>query len=419
MSFWFLILLKNYQEDVSFSTNKAIENILAIEEKSGALIEPYLYYDLSLSDDRQLRLLSAGSKVNIPAIKSGKGLSSFDDILIDPFFSSSQGFQIGDNIVTENQVFSVAGIMAVPHYIYPLKYVNDIMPLSGFGIGIVSQDIFINYPEADMIYSVRFTDRQNINAQVSGLRKMLEEDGYEFIDWTIASNNKRIRMPWATISGAKAMSVPLPVAMFLLCCIIICVIVRRMIRTDSIIIGTLFAQGYHKKEMLQHYMALPAIISAFGGIVGVIAGLPLIRPTVVYMASSYYNVPFEGIRVAFIDMVIGILMPIIFVSLSCYFVINNELKKSAVELMKRDSKKSKVNFLERHIRLGKLNFNRLFQIREQIRSMPRLVFLLFGITAASMMMLFGFTINHSITTVFNSSSDGGFLYNWEYSFKQT
>ncbi|MDL2248269.1 ABC transporter permease, partial [Tyzzerella sp. OttesenSCG-928-J15] len=313
---------KNHQEDLSFSTDKVLENIAALESQTDSLIEPYLYCDLPLSGDRELRILSPSTKVNIPAVKTGSGLNSHDDILIDPFFASSQGLNIGDSIGDGDKTFNIAGIMATPHYIYPLKYVNDVLPPSGFGISLVSAEVFDNYPEAETVYSVRFIDRNNINTQVSALRKLLEEEGYGFSDWMPSSDNKRIRMPWATISGAKAMSVPLPTAMFLLSCIIIGVMIWRMTRADSVIIGTFYAQGYRKKEMLRHYMALPVIVAALGGIVGVLAGLPLIRPLVVYMASSYYNVPFEGISIAFADIAVGILMPVVFVGLACYFVIN-------------------------------------------------------------------------------------------------
>ncbi|MEM5780761.1 MAG: ABC transporter permease, partial [Lawsonibacter sp.] len=88
------------------------------------------------------------------------------------------------------------------------------------------------------------------------------------------------------------------------------------------------------------------------------------------------------------------------------------------ELMKGDRGKAKVTLLERGLRLERFGFITKFRLREQLRSVPRLLFLLFGVTAASMMMLFGFTINHSMNVVFQSGMDGMYDYAWEYSFKE-
>ncbi len=52
--------------------------------------------------------------------------------------------------------------------------------------------------------------------------------------------------------------------------------------------------------------------------------------------------------------------------------------------MKGDEQKAKVNSLERALRLDRFKFNTKFQIREQVRSIPRLLFLVLGVSAASM-----------------------------------
>jgi putative ABC transport system permease protein len=78
-------------------------------------------------------------------------------------------------------------------------------------------------------------------------------------------NNKRARMAWASITGLKTMSVPVPAAMFLLCCLIIGIMIWRMIRYESVIIGTLYAQGYRRRELMRHYMTIPLLLAITGG----------------------------------------------------------------------------------------------------------------------------------------------------------
>src|SRR5512133_58373 len=135
------------QEDLTFSTDKPIENIVALESESGALIEAYQQYDVKLPNG-ELRLLRPGTKVNIPAVLSGRGLENPGDILLDPKFVQIHGLQIGDPIELNGRTFHIVGTMAVPNYVYIIKNLYDVLPTSGFGIGIVSGAEFEAFPEA-------------------------------------------------------------------------------------------------------------------------------------------------------------------------------------------------------------------------------------------------------------------------------
>src|SRR5262249_28809374 len=73
------------QEDLTFSTDRPIEDVAGLERESGALIEAYRQYDVKLSDRQsasggELRLLSLSSKINLPAVLSGRGLEKPGDI---------------------------------------------------------------------------------------------------------------------------------------------------------------------------------------------------------------------------------------------------------------------------------------------------------------------------------------------------
>lgn len=409
---------KNMQEDISFTSYEQIEDILALEQETGTLIDTYQYYDVALSDERELRLIGTCDKVNIPSVLTGRALQHSGEILLSPSFYDTYGYQIGDTIAISGRMYEVVGTVALPNYVFPLKYVNDIMPPPGFGLGVVSASDMAALPEADTVYAVRFIDRANAKAQVTGLYNTLVEKDKSLSEWMDASTNKRIRMAWATISGMKAMSIPIPAAMFLLCCLIVGLMIWRMVRAESVIIGTLYAQGYRLKELIRHYLSIPLLISTTAGLMGVLLAIPTIGPTVEMMTNLYYIVPYDGIVISVLDAALGVLMPVAFLSFACLLVIRKELKKSPAELMKGDKQKAKVNALERVLKLEHLPFNTKFKVREQMRSIPRLLFLLFGVMAASFMMLIGFTINHSMTTVFSGEADAAFNYAWEYSFKE-
>lgn len=407
---------EHMQEDLSFSTDRAIIDRVALEKEFNAIIEEYRSFDVDLSDTLTLRLLSKTERLNIPAVIEGRMLSGSGEILLDPAFAKANGYSVGSQIEVGGKTFSVVGFVSLPHYIYPLKNIYDIMVSpDNFGVAVVNPEEFSDIDNAASIYSVRFNNRnQSLNRQAVQLREAFRAEGITVSDWIDIMNNKRARMVWASITGMKTMSVPLPAAMFLLSCLIIGIMIWRMIRYESVIIGTLYAQGYRRRELMGHYMFLPVLLAFAGGVIGSLLALPSIKPMVMAMVS-YYNVPVPGIKLSLLNMLIGILTPTLFLVLSSYHVIRSELKRSPSELMKGDEQKTKINFLERAINLERFKFSTKFKLREQFRSISRLVFLLLGVTSASVLMLLGFTIMNSMNHVFKASD--AYQFEYEYAFK--
>src|SRR5215510_4937732 len=222
------------QEDLTFSTDRPIEDIAALEGDSGALIEAYRQYDIKLPNG-ELRLLSLSSKINIPAVLSGRGLENPGEILLDPKFCQMHGLEIGDQIALNGKTFNIVGTMAVPNYVVILKNLYDVLPTNGFGIGIVSSADIEAFPEAVIVYAATLKDRVDLNAQTAKLHGLLSEKGYSLSEWMDAKSNKRVSMPWGNISSMKSMSFPVATAFFLLSCLIVGVMIMRMVKADSVV----------------------------------------------------------------------------------------------------------------------------------------------------------------------------------------
>lgn len=392
---------KNKQEDITFKSNKPMENIAALEKESGALIDSYQQYDVKLPKG-ELRLFSPSTKVNLPAVTSGSNLKNPGDILLDPKFLQMHGLKIGDQIKLNGKTFHIVGTVAVPNYIYIIKNVYDQYPPDGFGIGLISNEDFKAFPKAATIYSAYMKDRENVKTKAASLNRLLTEKGYSLSEWLNAETNARIAMVQGNIDAAKMMGAPVAASVFLLCCLILGVMIQRIVKSDGVVIGTLYAQGYRRGELIRHYMAIPVLLSAAGGFAGTLLALPIVGP-VIGVLTSAYNVPVTGLSFPPVSMALGVLMPMALLSLSSYFVLRSVLRKSAAELMKGDEQKTKVNFLERVLRLDRFKFTTKFKLREQIRSIPRLLFLLLGVSAASMLLLLGFTVHNSLNVLMDST----------------
>jgi len=132
----------------------------------------------------------------------------------------------------------------------------------------------------------------------------------------------------------------------------------------------------------------------------------------------YYILPDKGITFSLLNLALAALVPMAFTGLSSFIIIRKILRKNAVELIKGDDKKARVNFIERALRLERFKFNTKFRIREQVRSISRLLFLVLGVSAASMILLFGFTFNYSMDVVMDRGALERYMYPLEYNFKK-
>ncbi|NYB75316.1 FtsX-like permease family protein [Sedimentibacter hydroxybenzoicus DSM 7310] len=409
----------NRQEDISFTTDYPISDIGEIERELGLSMEDFISMDVELSQSQTLRLISPNQKINIPALNEGQDLSSSGQILLENLYAEANGYLPGSTIEINGKTFTVTGLISLPNYIYPLKNPFDILvSYSNFGVGIVGREDMEASGGYLRGYTVRFDDSNtSINQQAVILRERLENEGVNISDWIDNRNNKRMSVPWASVTGMQSMSIPIPIAMFLLCCIIVGIMNRRIIRAESVIIGTFYAQGYRRRELVRHYMVIPVLLPAIGGLSGVLLALPCLSPGVNAMLM-YYNVPFTGIEWNVLHIALGVLLPIILMGVSSYFIIRRQLSQTPMELMKGDKHKTKVNALERVVNLEKFKFNTKYKLREQMRSISRLLFLLFGIMGASALMMLGFTIQNSLNHVFSSSTEGTYDFAYEYSFRQ-
>ncbi|KJS83824.1 MAG: hypothetical protein JM58_11885 [Peptococcaceae bacterium BICA1-8] len=403
------------QEDASFKTDKSIGNLQELESAANAVIEEGMTFDFTVSEGETLRIFSKNDRVNLPAIVDGKELSGRGDILLSPVFAAANEYKIGDELTILDKSFTVVGFMALPNYIYPLKSEEMMMPLPGFGTAVISKEDFAAFEQGNSFFAVKFNNvDQNPRAQSIQFRELLKSRGIDIVQWTDIEDNKRVNIVAAEVDILNLVSKGVPTAILLLAVILISNVIRRLINRESVIIGALYALGYRRKEIYRHYLTFPLLIAIIGGIIGTILGVFPVRAMVSFMLTAFI-MPLTGIELNPIRMIISFLLPILFLGCSGYFIIRKELRQSPVELMRGNKEKSKVNFLERVLKLEKLKFPTKFKIREQLRSLSRLAFLLFGVAVATMLLLWGFTLKSGFDNMLTDT--GVYTFKYEYKFE--
>lgn len=409
---------KNYtQEDASFTTDKSIDNLPELELAGGAVIEEGKSFDYTLSEGSTLRVFTKNDKINIPAIVEGRNLSGSGGILLNPAFAAAHNYKIGDVLTILDKPFTVAGFMALPNYIYPLKLETDLLySPQDFGIAVISKENFASLGKGSNFYAVKFNHpEENARAQSVKFIELLKNRGIDITQWTDIGVNIRVSGADAKFNSASLMGRALPTAFFLLTAVLLSNVIGRMIKRESGIAGALYALGYKRKELYRHYLKFPLVVAVIGGVLGTILGLFTVRP----MMSVYFklfNIPMTGIDYNPIIIIISLLLPVLFLGLSGFIVIHKELKHSPAELMKGNKEKSKVNFLERRFKLEKLKFTLKFKIREQLRSLSRLALLLVGCAVATLLLLFGFFLKSGMDYFLEIEVKNAQNYQYEYVF---
>lgn len=404
---------ENYNlEDASFVTEKKILNVKNLESKFNVLLEESRSVDYEVSSGKILRILTYNTKVNIPAVTEGK-LPDKGEILIDPAYARANKLKIGNHITLYKKIFKISGFMSLPNYIYPLKSENDLISdPNSFGIAVIGKDDFDKINMGNRFYSIRFKgSRNNLNYRMSNVKDYLNRSNIVVLRWISASENPRITYVNLKLEGINKMSSSMPIAILAITCILTGVVMWRMLKKEFTSIGTLYAIGYKKREIMNHYMRYPLIIAVLGGILGTILGGFALNPMLNLMIT-YFNMPIESIEFNLKYIFISIILPVIFLGVSGYFVINKALKYSPLQLMRGGDQKSKVSFIERNLKLDRFKFSTKFKIREQLRNTGRSAFLLLGIIFATMLLLLGFAQKSSFDFLINKSFGEAFSYRY-------
>ncbi|WP_223067310.1 ABC transporter permease [Paenibacillus caui] len=404
------------QEDASFVTDKALTNIPELESKFGVVIDKGGVFDYAVSTDQSLRIFAENDKVNLYALIEGRALSG-GDILLDPAYAKAHHIKVGDSIRVEGKDFTVSGFMSLPNYIYPLKKESDLLnDPDHFGIAVIGKDDFAAFHRGSSFYSVKVQgDPDSADSILAELKNELKSQNTVILKWINIDENPRVTAVTAKMANMNKVGAALPVTILLLTCILTGIVIWRMLKKEAVMIGTLYAQGYRMREIMNHYLRYPFVIAVIGGMIGTLLGALTLKPMLGFMVA-YFNMPIDSVRFSIAHLAVSLLLPLLFLLISGTFIVRRALGHSPIELMRGGGQSRKIGFLERRLSLNKLKFSTKFKIREQLRSMPRSLFLLFGVALATMLLLLGFTMKSSMDFLLKDTYEDAYKYQYEYVF---
>ncbi|SHE89501.1 putative ABC transport system permease protein [Seinonella peptonophila] len=373
--------------------------------------------DYSSKDGQILRIFSFNTQINTPAVSSGKKLES-GEILLDKLYAKKNGYEIGDIVQIAGKKYKYAGDMTLPNYIYVAKSKDEVIrDPKNFGLAVVDKDDFESIPNATPFYAIKFNNSNNLKAQETAMKGYLREKGTKIIKWENTEKNYSVSYVLVKINLMGKLSIVAPSMILLLTCVLTGILMWRLLNRESVIIGTLYAQGYRKKELMRHYLVFPLIVAGMGAMIGTIAGVFMINFLYNFMLTTF-PMPKEPIVYDLGILMFSLLLPVVILCVSTIIVVNRMFKIRPSQLMKGNKKNDKANFIERKLRLDKFKFVTKFQIREQVRSLSRTIFLLFGIIVATMFLQYGLTMKSSVDYLLNEGISKLYHLKYEYVFNE-
>ncbi len=406
----------NMLADAEFYLDSEV-NLKEFESRFDARFELSSVVDYETKPGQTLRIFSGNEVLNKHAILQGQDLDD-NSILIDKTFAGANKINIGSTMSIAGKEYKVAGIMALPNYIYVIRSKEEMINnAKTFGVAVINKSNMHDIPGKSDFYAVRFNNRDNIHQQETELKSYLLTHGIQIVNWQSMEHKSQVSLVKMEVNVLGIMSKASPGAIILLTSILLSMLLKRMIQRESAVIGTLYALGYRKKELVSHYMMFPLIITGYGAVIGVLLGIFLRKFMLKFMLMAF-PMPLQTIEFNWFALVLGIVIPILVVCPPAYIIISKLLGHTPAELMKGAKLSEKSNFIEKSLNLERFKFKTKFQIREQVRSFSRTGFLLFGVIIATVLLLYGLTLQSSLDFMLKEGIQSLYDFKHEYVYNE-
>ena len=412
-------------------------------EEKGITLEEHFYLDYPVSDnihrdDSILRIFSQREKIDLVEIDSGRLPEKSGEILLERRFCEEHGISAGDQTAVGNRKYTVCGIGTAPDYESPLRSLSDSAVNSAqFGIGFVTEEDYGHLRDAGgsisseeyayaYLLNGRMTDNQ-LKEQLKRLEILADDMEDPFFQespavslskltrFVPADDNPRIGSAGDDKLVDKATGLAAGVIVLILFAYVISVFTVHSIEQESGVIGTLYAMGVKKKELLKAYLMLPVMIASIAGMIGTGLGYSTFG-TGIYLSEpyGYFSIPKLEVVYEPYLLLYGLIMPPLAAALTNYLVIRKKLTRPALALIRGEQKKDRA--AATRLTGG---FVRVFQIRQLLRDRRTAATVFFGMFISLLIVMLSldcYTICSHIKT--ENARDTRFAYMYTYKYPE-
>ncbi|MDE7257634.1 MAG: ABC transporter permease [Lachnospiraceae bacterium] len=400
---------ENHVEDGQFGVFLPLADAQEKElTDTGIALEKMFSMDLEAEDASVVRLMKNREKINLIDLDEGHLAKDSGEVVLEKRYCEEHGLKTGDSITIADLQFEITGIGSTPDYDLPIQTFSDMaVESTRFGTGFVTEEQYEEMKEnkvskaEDYCYAYRLNDSGMTDDEVKQIVKKfdIEYDKVKAVSFqemiadTIGKNiasfvkkadNPRIFAAMGDMQINKEAGLFAGVIVMILFTYVISVFVIHQIQEESSVIGTLYALGAKKKDLLIHYITLPTVLTLIGGVIGSLLGFSKFGiPTQTANSYQYFSIPKLDVCYSVYLIIYSMVMPPVVSVIVNYLVINKRLSQTALSLIRKEHRLNNQRFFNRKFagcekgmaismkevffRLGRMKFIRRFQLRQMIR----------------------------------------------------
>lgn len=336
--------------------------------------------------DGTIRVYAKTQDINLACLMEGNLPNTEDEIAIDRMHADNIGIKVGDTITVGKESYKVVGLIAYVNYATlhekntdlvfdALKF--DVAMVTESGFNRLNKDIHYTYAWQ---YEKKFVDENeekkfSDNFLEALLTHAIVSDN-EIEEYIPRYANSAINFATNDIGSDKAMGGVLLDILTIIIAFIFAVTISNTITKEAQVIGTLRASGYSKKELIEHYISVPVIVTFISAGIGNILGYTVLKNVVVSMYYNSYSLPaYKTVwnPSAFFKTT---LIPLFLMFVVNLIVIIKMMQHTPLQFLRHDLKKTK---RKKAIRLPRWTFLKRFRLRIMLQNIPNYFVLFFGI----------------------------------------
>lgn len=400
--------------------------------KEGVTLETQFYLDFSQEGAGTLRVFKNRKEINLVIVEQGAPAKADDEVVLEKRYCAEHGLSVGDKIVIGGETFTIAGIGCAPDYEAPFKELSDsTVDSAGFGSAFVTEDAYdvlkqggrsakaeeytyayllsdgmeqdgLKAALKDITVDVDAVDDIYFDVELSNLTRFLPAEDNPRIG--AAGNDQIINKVGGLIAGAIIM---------ILFTYVISVFVVHGIERESSVIGTLYALGVRRSDLLRHYLTLPVIVTAVSGVIGTAIGLsPAGVRVQMEDCYSYFSFPEVDVVCKPYLLAYGLVMPAAAAVLVNWLVIRKKLARPVLSMIRGEAKSSRFGTVQ----LGNMDFVGRFRIRQMLREFRCGCTVVFGMFISLLIAMLGINC-YMLCSHIREETKADTKYEYMYTFK--
>ena len=375
------------------------------------------YAETSLNNGSTLRIYAMRDSVNLLCLMKGEFPSAPDEIIIDRMYADNNHIRIGDALTDGTHIWKVSGLAAFGDYSCLFQNNSDSMfDAVKFSVACLTPQGFEALKDLPVTYCYAWrypkdpSDREEEHDWSEKLLKQLREI-VPLQDYVPRYQNQAITFTGEDMGSDKVMMEVLLYIIIAIIAFVFTITINDTIRRESAVIGTLLASGYTRKELTEHYMAVPVTVTVVSALIGNILGYTVMKNVAADMYYASYSLPVY-VTVWNADAFIRTtIIPILIMIAITSLTLQRQLRRSPLLFLRGDlssQRRSRAFFLPHA-----LPIMTKYRMRILLQNAGSYLVLFVGILFSNLLLMFGMQLP-ALMTNFQAVIDKDMIASYQY-----